>query len=80
MHQVNSRYHILTAMHHQCLTFGRLIVALVLVALTEADYYMDDSNSTIQYHGPLWFHDTSNLDPSKLFNQTVLVVVGTLVV
>lgn len=69
----------ITAMNHQCLTFGWLIVALVLVALTQADYNVDDSNSTIQYHGP-WSHDTLNLDPAKLFNDTVLVVIGTLVV
>lgn len=60
-------------MHHRAPTFGlgRLIVALILVYLAQAAYIMDDSDSTIQYHGPFWTQSIGDyLDTSKLFNKT----------
>jgi hypothetical protein len=53
--------------------FGRLLVALTLAVLAQADYIMDDTNSTIQYYGFAWLpaRDTDFLDTSKLYNGTV---------
>jgi hypothetical protein len=62
----------LRTMHYQFTIFGQLIVALILVVLAEADYIMDDSNSTIKYmpKGVAWSRDVSHFDTTKLFNNS----------
>ena len=61
-------------MHYHFRTFGRLVVILILVVLTHADYIMDDSNSTIQYAGHWTREDISYLDTSEVYNGTVYVI------
>ena len=65
-------------MHCPFLTFGQgqLLVALTLVVLqvAQADYIVDDSNSTIQYIGGVWnriINSTSGEDGTKLYNGTL---------
>jgi hypothetical protein len=58
-------------MHWQFLKLGQLVVALILLALAQADYKIDDANSTIQYSGNYWSRSTSdNLDFSKIYDGT----------
>jgi hypothetical protein len=63
---------ILTEMHNQFWIFGCLVVVLILVVLAQADYIMDDTNSSI-YYGGYWSQDPApwNLDNSKLFYSTM---------
>ena len=58
-------------MHSQFWIFGRLFVALILMALapSRADYIMDDRNSTIHYVGQ-WYQYVSALNTSQLFDGT----------
>jgi len=58
-------------MHYQFLTL-RLVVALILVVLAQADYKLDDTNSTIQY-GPAgnWTRSGFVVDTSKVVNGTL---------
>jgi hypothetical protein len=60
-------------MHCQFRIFAQLVVALIFAVIAQADYIMDDRNSTIQYAGS-WYQVYAaayNLDLSKVFNDTV---------
>ena len=57
-------------MHDLFLTLGQFLIALVLVGFSQADYIIDDSNSTIQYTG-MWAWNLGDTDPTKLFGSTV---------
>jgi hypothetical protein len=67
---------ILITMDSHFSTFGRLIVALILAVLAQADYIMDDSNNTIQYGGLERWQNEDNLQNyglnySNVFNGTL---------
>jgi hypothetical protein len=58
---------------HYRLQLGQLLVAL-LVVFAQADYIIDDSNSTIHYSGGVWnriIHPTFDEDSTKLYNGTL---------
>ena len=60
-------------MHDLFLTLGHLLIALVLVGFAQADYIIDDSNSTIYYIG-VWnriINPTFDEDATKLYNGTL---------
>ena len=61
-------------MQRQFWLFGRLVVVLIVVVLAQADYIMDDSNSTIQYSGYWTRADILSVNSSKVYNGTVYVV------
>jgi len=75
MHQDSATHWILTSpMHYPfpTLWLGQL-VALILVAFAQADYVIDDSNSTIYYIG-VWnriINPTFDEDATKLYNGTL---------
>ena len=52
--------------------FGELLVALViLMGPAQADFIIDDTNSTVDYVG-VWFRDDASiLNASELFDGTV---------
>jgi hypothetical protein len=59
-------------MHNLFLTLGQLLIALVLVGFAQADYIIDDSNSSVVQYGPsMWAHDLGDTEPTKLFGSTV---------
>ena len=60
----------LTTMYSQFWIFGKLVVALILMVPAQADYIMDDTNSTIHYVGP-WYQNGSQVNTSQLFDGTV---------
>ena len=58
-------------MYYQFRILGRLVVALILMVLAQADYIMDDANSTIDYAG-LWTRTGINeVNISMVFDGTV---------
>jgi hypothetical protein len=58
-------------MYSQFWIFGELVVALILMVPAQADFIMDDTNSTVHYVG-LWYHDDASiLNTSRLFDGTV---------
>lgn len=61
-------------MHCLCLLFGHFIVPLILMFNTQADYIIDDSNSTISYLGPraqIPVVNTMQINSSELYDNTV---------
>jgi hypothetical protein len=65
---------IFTMMHYQFWIFRRLVIALIPAILAQADYIIDDSNSTISYIGPGWHRVIPNevfpMTAPQLFNGT----------
>ena len=57
-------------MYSQFWIFGKLVVALILMVPAQADYIMDDTNSTIRYVGP-WYQNGSQVNTSQLVDGTV---------
>ena len=57
------------------LTLGQLVVVLILVAIVQGDYIIDNANSTIQYTGSKPWPQVDPIlypmDPSKLYDGTV---------
>jgi hypothetical protein len=64
---------ILTMMYYKLSIFGPLFVALIPAILAQADYIMDDSNSTISYAGP-WTRDTFAFRKTELAEETLMVL------
>ena len=62
---------ILTTMYYQFWILGRLVVALILMVLVQADHIMDDANSTICYTGHWTRNVSSQLNTSLLWDGTV---------
>jgi hypothetical protein len=60
-------------MHYQRWIFGPLVVALIPNILVQADYIVDDTNSTIITYVGYWGRDlgSQHIDGSQLFNGTV---------
>ena len=58
-------------MYYQFRILGRLVVALILMVLAQADYIMDDANSTIHYAGYWTLGMSGQLSTSQLFDGTV---------
>ena len=61
---------ILTTMYYQFWILGRLVVALILMVLVQADHIMDDANSTIRYAGHWTRNVSSQLNTSLLWDGT----------